>query len=265
MKKYLVIGNPIEHSLSPNLHNYWIKKNNIDAVYDKKSIQESDIKKIIDDLKNDNISGINVTVPFKQSVIPFMDRLTSLAKQSGSVNTIYKKDKKIIGDNTDIGGFEKALRHINYDVKEKKAFILGSGGVAPSIICALKKNGISEIALCNRTKEKAEMLKKKFPDLRVINWGESINCDIVINATSLGLKKNDEINLDYFKIGTNKLFYDVIYNPNKTKFLDSAQKLDNKIENGKYMFIYQAQLAFQIWHKIQPKIDDKIHEMLRND
>ena len=90
MKKYLVIGNPIEHSLSPKLHNYWIKKNNLDATYDKQQISESDIKGIIAEVKNGKINGINVTVPFKKSVIPFLDKLTPLAKESQSVNTIYK-------------------------------------------------------------------------------------------------------------------------------------------------------------------------------
>ena len=265
MKKYLVIGNPIDHSLSPQLHNYWIKQNNLDAVYDKKSINEDGLKEIINNLKNDNVSGINVTVPFKKTVIPFLDVLTPLAKETDSVNTIYKKENQIIGDNTDIIGFERSLKHINYSAKGKKAFILGAGGVVPSIICALKKIGISKITLSNRTSDKAKILKNKYADLNLINWGETINSDIIINATSLGLQENDEIKLDYSKIGVNKLFYDVIYNPRKTKFLVNAKKFGNKIENGKYMFIYQAQLAFEIWHNIKPKIDAKVLELLEND
>ena len=120
MKKYLVIGNPIEHSLSPKLHNYWIKKNNIDAVYDKKQLNKVDIDNIILEVRSGKIDGINVTVPFKQSVIPFLDELTPLAKEAQSVNTIFKENNKIIGHNTDIGGFELALKYINYDVKNKK-------------------------------------------------------------------------------------------------------------------------------------------------
>ena len=265
MKKYLVIGNPIEHSLSPKLHNYWIKQSNLDAVYDKKLINEGDIEGIINELKNDNISGINVTVPLKGLVIPFLNQLTSLAKETNSVNTIYKKENQIIGDNTDVDGFECALKHINYNVKGKKAFILGAGGVAPSIISALKKMGISDITLSNRTREKAETLKKKYSDLKIINWGETINSDITINATSLGLKEDDEIKLDYSKIGSSKLFYDVIYSPSKTKFLANAEKSNNRAENGKMMFAYQAQLAFKIWHNIKPKIDNAVIKLLDND
>ena len=259
MKKYLVIGNPIEHhSLSPKLHNHWIKQNNIDAVYEKKQLNESDIEAMIDEVKSEKINGINVTVPFKKSVIPFLDQLTLIAKEAQSVNTIFKKDNKIVGDNTDIVGFEYGLKHINYNVKNKKVFILGAGGVVPSIILALKKLGVFKISLSNRTKEKAVELKKIYKDLEVINWGECIDFDMIINATSLGLKNDDRIELDFGKIKSDKLFYDVIYNPSKTNFLLKGEELGNKIENGKMMFIYQAQLSFKIWHNILPKVDDKL-------
>ena len=258
MKKYLVIGNPIEHSLSPKLHNHWIKENNIDAVYDKKQLNESDIEAIVNEVKKGKIDGINVTVPFKKSVIPFVEQLTPLAKEAQSVNTIFKKDKKVVGDNTDVGGFERGIKHINYNVKNKKAFILGAGGVTPSIIIALKKLGAAKITLSNRTKEKAEDLKKIYSDLEIIDWGETFDFNMIINATSLGLKNNDEIKLNYADIGPNKLFYDIIYNPSKTKFLSKAKQFGNQTENGKMMFIYQAQLAFKIWHNLLPKVDDKL-------
>jgi len=258
MKKYLVIGNPIEHSLSPKLHNHWIKQNNIDAVYEKKQLNESDIEGMIDKVRSGKIDGINVTIPFKKSVIPFLDQLTLIAKEAQSVNTIFKKDNKIVGDNTDIAGFEYGLKHINYDVKNKKVFILGAGGVVPSIILALEKLGVFKISLSNRTKEKAEELKKIYKDLEVINWGQCTDFDMIINATSLGLKNDDQIELDFSKIKSDKLFYDVIYNPSKTNFLLKGEELGNKIENGKMMFIYQAQLSFKIWHNILPKIDDKL-------
>ena len=262
MKKYLVIGNPIEHSLSPKLHNYWIKKNNIDAVYDKKQLNKVDIDNIILEVKSGKIDGINVTVPFKQSVIPFLDELTPLAKEAQSVNTIFKENNKIIGHNTDIGGFELALKYINYDVKDKKIFILGAGGVVPSIILSLKKMGVSRIILSNRTKKKAEDLKKIYRDIEIVDWGKIIDFNIIINATSVGLKSGDEIKLDYIDIGPNKLFYDVIYNPKQTNFLSKAKKFGNQIENVKMMFIYQAHQAFAIWHKILPNIDEETIKLL---
>ena len=261
MKKYLVIGNPIEHSLSPKLHNHWIKENNIDAVYDKKQLNENDIEGIINEVKNEKIDGINVTVPFKKSAIPFLDQLTPLADQTQSVNTIFRKDNKVIGDNTDIGGFELGFKHINYDLKNKKVFILGAGGVVSSIILALKRLGAAKISLSNRTKKKAENLKKIYSDLEVIDWGQTPDFNMIINATSLGLKNDDQIKLDYADIGPNKLFYDVIYNPSQTNFLLKAKQFGNQIENGKMMFIYQAQLAFKIWHNILPKIDKKLLDL----
>jgi len=262
MKKYFVIGNPIEHSLSPKLHNYWLKENNIKGIYDKKKIKEEEIKNLIKDVKNDKIYGLNVTVPFKNLVLPFLDQLTPKAIMTQSVNTIFKEGDEVIGDNTDIGGFELSLKYFDYDIKNKKIFILGSGGVTSSIILALKRSGVSKIFLSNRTKEKAENLKKIYNDLEIIEWGKITDFDVIINTTSLGLKNDDEIKLDFSKLSSNKLFYDVIYNPGKTKFLEKGEKLGNKITNGKMMFIYQAQLSFEIWHNVLPKIDDKVIKLL---
>ena len=269
MKKYLVIGNPIEHSLSPKLHNYWIKQNNIDAVYNKQQLNENDIEGIIAEVKNGKIDGINVTVPFKKLVIPFLDKLTPLANETHSVNTIYKENENvadvIVGDNTDVGGFKQSLEYINYNVKNKKVFILGAGGVVPSILKALEKLEAAKVYISNRTKEKAKDLESYYKtslDLETLDWGQSPDFDMIINATSLGLKNDDEIKLNYDDIGPNKLFYDVIYNPSKTNFLLKGEKLGNQTTNGKMMFIYQAQLAFKTWHNVLPKIDNKVIKLL---
>ena len=262
MKKYLVIGNPIEHSLSPKLHNYWIKKKNINAVYDKKLVNEEDIESVISEIKNEKINGINVTLPFKKLVIPFMDELSSEAKESQSVNTIYLQNGKVIGHNTDISGFELGVKYSKYDVKNKIVFILGAGGVVSSIIIALKKMGAAKIIISNRTKNKSEDLKKIFKELEIIEWGNTPNFDMVINATSIGLKNEDGIKLDYNVVGLGKFFYDVIYNPRETIFLKRAKLFGNKTENGKMMFIYQAHQAFTIWHKLMAQINDKTIKLL---
>ena len=262
MKKYLVIGNPIEHSLSPRLHNYWIKKNNIEAVYDKKQINESDIKFVIEEIKNEKINGINVTVPFKKSVLKFIDELSPEANDSQSVNTIYSQNGKIIGHNTDISGFELGIKYSKYDVKNKIVFILGAGGVVSSIIIALKKMGAAKIIISNRTKTKAEDLKKFFNELEIIDWGKTPNFDMIINATSIGLKNEEGINLDYSSVGHNKFFYDLIYNPKETIFLKRAKLFGNKAENGKMMFIYQAHQSFTIWHKLMPDINEEVINLL---
>ncbi len=262
MKKFIVIGNPIKHSLSPTLHNYWIKKNNLNAVYNKKKLDISELKNLIKEVKERRIHGINVTVPFKNSIIPFLDELSEEAKKTQSVNTIYLKDKIVVGHNTDIEGFELAIKNINYDLNEKKVLLLGAGGVSSSIIVALKNMQVNKIFLSNRTQIKAENLKKIFNELELVEWGTLPDFDMIINATSIGLNSDDNIGIDYAKIGSNKFFYDIIYNPPETNFLKSAKKIGNKTENGKKMFVYQAQASFKIWNNLVPEIDNDVMELL---
>ena len=262
MKKYIVIGNPIEHSLSPKLHNYWIKENNINAVYDRKKIDHSELESIIFEVKEGKISGINVTVPFKKAAIPFLDELSTEANKTQSVNTIYLNNGKIIGHNTDVAGFELAIKYLKYNINNKRIFILGAGGVVPSIIFSLNKMQPSKIILSNRTRDKAENLKELFKNVEIINWGEMPDFDMMINATSLGLKEEDEIKLDISNVGNNKIFYDVIYNPIETNFLKKAKNLGHRVENGKMMFVYQAHQAFTLWHKVMPKIDSETIKLL---
>ena len=262
MKKYFVIGNPINHSLSPRLHNYWFKENNIKAIYDKKKVVEKDLQKIISEIKERKINGINVTVPLKKAVIPYLDKLSPEAEQTQSVNTIYMDQDNVVGHNTDIEGFEKAIEKINFKPLNKRILILGAGGVVPSLIYALKKMNVSKIIISNRTRLKAESLSNLFSDLEILDWGNLIDFDMIINATSLGLMKNDKFNIDFSKISKNKLFYDVIYNPTETNFLKIGKQFGNATENGKLMFIYQAIGAFNLWHKTRIEIDDQVIKLL---
>ena len=160
MKKFLVIGNPIDHSLSPKLHNYWIKQNNINAIYEKQKLEENDLENIISEVKLKKIHGINVTVPFKKSIIPFMDKLSIEAQKTQSVNTVYLENDKVIGHNTDINGFDMSVQKLNINLLNKKVLILGAGGVVSSIILALIKMKVSKIIVANRTKEKAKNLNE---------------------------------------------------------------------------------------------------------
>jgi len=262
MKKYLVIGDPIEHSLSPILHNYWIRKNNITAIYEKKKLSEEGLESLIYKIKEKKLHGINVTVPFKKSIIPYLDHLSYESESTQSVNTVYLKENKIIGHNTDIFGFENSFKNSNLDLTKKKVLILGAGGVVSSIIFALNKMKVSDIIVSNRTRKKAENLKDLFKKIKIVDWGEVPSFDIIINATSVGLKKNDEINLNLLNVGKNKFFYDVIYNPDETNFLKIGKKLGNRTKNGKLMFIYQALSAFNKWHGIEPQIDNDVIKLL---
>ena len=264
MKKYFVIGNPIKHSMSPKLHNYWFKKNKIEAIYDKKKVNQDNLQSVISEVKEKKIAGINVTVPFKKAVIPFLDQLSNEAQLTQSVNTIILKNNNLVGHNTDIIGFAKAIKNLNFNIEGKKIFILGAGGVVPSLIFALIKMKVSEINISNRTRQKAEDLKSHFKILNIIDWGNLPNFDVIINATSLGLN-NEVINLNFSEIGDNKLFYDVIYNPSETSFLKEGKKLGNLSVNGKLMFIHQALEAFKLWHGFEPKINDETLKLLEND
>ena len=277
MRKYLVIGNPIGHSLSPLIHNHWMKKYHlVDSVYEKRKIEEKDLKNIIEEIRKEEVVGVNVTVPFKKLIIPFLDKLDFSAEETQSVNTLFKVNNKIVGYNTDRAGFGDTIREIYprsndsiipLPLEGKYIFILGAGGVTSSIISALKSEGADNIILSNRTKEKANELKKQFPELEVLAWGKrpSIS-NIVINTTSVGLIKDEELKIDFSdydkNFHKNFLFYDLIYNPKETLFLKKARLRGNKTMNGKMMFLNQAKYAFNIWTNIMPEIDNDVIKLL---
>ncbi len=265
MKNYFIIGNPISHSLSPKIHNYWFKENNIQAKYDKLSPEVKELKKIIQKIKKEEIFGMNVTVPFKQKVIPFVESLSETAVKTNSVNTIFNKNGKIYGDNTDVYGFEKSITNKKINLEGKSVFIFGAGGVVPSIILSLMELKIGKIFVSNRTLENTKFIKKKFDTVEVIHWGKLEDCDLYINCTSVGLKENENLEFDFNILDQKKIFYDVIYNPLKTSFLQNAEKRGHEIINGRDMFLFQAQKAFYLWHNLTPKIDEKLINYLYDD
>ena len=269
MKNFLVIGNPIKHSLSPLVHNYWIGKAKKQAQYEKKQIEEKQLLQIIEGIRENKISGVNVTVPFKQKIIPFLDELTEIARSTNSVNILYKKNNKIIGDNTDVFGFKSSLQDQGTKTKMKSALLIGAGGVAPSIIFALKELNFEEIYLSNRTSHKLDTLKNKFgPILKEVPWEDlerkNISVDLIINATSLGLNDQDQIPFNFEIINKNTIFYDVIYNPEYTNFLKKAKGKGHICINGLMMFLYQAQLSYKIWFGAEPKIDEELINLIKN-
>ena len=268
IKKFGIIGNPIKHSLSPVLHNYWFKKYNIDANYSIIDLKdENNLPEIIDQIKNKEISGINVTLPYKQKIVSHVDTIVNDAEVTSSVNTIYLDNQgNIIGENTDVFGLQAAyLKEID-NASKKKALIIGAGGVSPSVILSLQKSGIQEISITNRTREKFIFLKNKFSSLKMIEWNklqeEIENFDIIINATSLGLKGNKDFDFNFEKIKSNLIYIDTIYNPLETKTLKYLKKMNIKVFNGLNMFIYQGQKAFYLWNKINPEIDETLIDLL---
>ena len=204
MNKYLVIGNPIDYSLSPLLHNYWFKKYRFfDSIYEKQKVDKEDLKKIVERIKREEIKGVNVTVPFKREILNYIDSAPHDAQFTKSVNTLVKENNKIVGYNTDQQGFEISLEENKWVSKNKKILIIGAGGVTPSILSSfIKVNGADKIYLSNRTREKAEELKKfwdvslgifqmKENTIEIIDWEKKCElCDLVINTTSISLTKD---------------------------------------------------------------------------
>ena len=278
MNKYLVIGNPIAHSLSPLLHNYWFKKYRfLDSIYEKLKVEKKDLKKIVEQIKNDEVKGVNVTVPFKKEIFNFIDTAPHEVQFTKSVNTLVKENDKVVGYNTDQQGFEISLEENDWDCKDKKILIIGAGGVTPSILSTLiKVNGAEKIYLSNRTRSKAEELKKfwdkalglyqmKKNTIEVIDWEKKSElCDLVINTTSVGLTKDEKLNFDFSDYNNKKdvLFYDLIYNPKETNFLKDARIRGNRTINGKMMFLWQAHLAFKMWTGVSPTIDEEVIKLL---
>ncbi len=287
MKKYLVVGNPIEHSLSPKIHNFWLKKHNIDAIYEKEKLDLSNLKKLVSRVRDGEIDGVNITTPFKNSIIQHLDKAIDYTPNMQdlppdtfwdsrglpfSVNTLFKKDKFVLGANTDTSGFLRSLNVLNIDVKNKSILILGAGGVVQSIIFILKIQGVKKIYLSNRTKSKAEDIRLAHINnnnksiIEIIEWESLLEdppeADIIINATNLGLKKDDAIPFNFEKYNK-KMFYDIVYNKKEnlpvvrdnfqgTLFLAGGMGKGNSVRNGAAMLILQAASAFSIWHGFDP-------------
>ena len=266
-KSFAIIGDPVAHSLSPVLHNYWFKKYKIEAEYSLLNVKEKDIESIAVRIRNGELSGLNVTLPYKQKIIPFIDKLINDAKSTNSVNTIFLDETNtLVGENTDVYGLQAAyLKEIN-EAKNKKALVIGAGGVSPSVIFALQKSRINNISIINRTHEKSLFLKKKFDFLNILNWSslmqEISNFDIIINATSLGLKNGEDFEFSFDDVKNNMIYIDTIYNPLETKTLKFLKENKIKTFNGLDMFIYQGQKSFYLWNKINPEIDDQLINLL---
>ena len=266
-KKFGIIGNPIKHSLSPVLHNYWFKKYGINASYSTMELKDNELPEVIKRIKDKDLNGVNVTLPYKQKIVPYLDVLVNEAEITSSVNTIYLDDNQtIVGENTDVFGLQAAYLKEVDNISKKKGLVIGAGGVSPSVILSLEKSGLRDISITNRTKEKCIFLKKKFKNLNIVDWNnlknEIMNYDIIINATSLGLTNGEDFNFDFNPVKNELIYIDTIYNPLETKTLRYLKRKDLKVFNGLDMFIYQGQKAFYLWNKVNPEIDQKLIELL---
>ena len=266
-KNFGIIGSPIKHSLSPVLHNYWFEKYKLNARYSIIEIEDSELPDVIKKIKNKDLDGLNVTLPFKQKIVPHIDVLINDAEATSSVNTIYLDEQgTVVGENTDVFGLQAAYLKEVDSISKKRALVIGAGGVSPSIILSLEKSGVKDISIINRTKEKCIFLKQKFKNLEIIEWNNLRNeiksFDIIINATSLGLLNGEDFDFDFDPVKKDLIYIDTIYNPLETKTLKFLKKNEIKVFNGLEMFIYQGQKAFYLWNKINPEIDNKLIELL---
>lgn len=270
MKKVAVIGFPIKHSLSPKLHSFWIKKYKIEAEYNALEISPDNFnRETLNKYINEGYIGFNITIPHKEKALQIVDEITSTAKAIGAVNTIYLKDNKLIGTNTDAYGFIENIKQNSesFAFANKTAILLGSGGAARSIIYGMIKENINKIILLNRTYDNALKMQKEFGEkIEVQEWKNrnslTEQADILINSTSLGMVGSRELEVDLIKLKKTALVTDIVYNPLITNLLKQAKNNGNPIVDGIGMLLYQAVDGFNYWFGKKPDVDNYLKEYI---
>ncbi len=270
--KTAVIGFPVDHSLSPFIHNHWIKVLGLNIKpYEKISVDPSTFEEQINNLKAEGYGGLNVTVPLKELAFNISDETSAVSKKLKSVNTLSLSSEKINGDNTDAVGFINSLdkKTIEENITNKKTLVLGAGGSARSVVHALNELG-GQVRLYNRTPEKAAILLN---DLSINSSPVGIeeiddyanSSSFIVNTTSLGQKAGEHNNiLSFENIEKETFIYDLIYNPKRSSFLEQAETKGLKFQNGLRMLIEQAASSFQIWHEIKVDASNELISLLES-
>lgn len=272
-KQLGIIGYPIEHTFSPNMHNFISETVHNNYAYSAYLVEPARLGEAIAGMRALNISGINVTAPHKVEVMKYLDEVTNAAKELGSVNTVVNRDGKLIGYNTDADGFCMSLIKEGVKIEGSKILIIGAGGVTRPTIIRLIDNGAKEITVLNRTKAKALALKEDILSTKGFEIKTDIGelkFDIVINTTSAGMEPQEDAlptnsiseidSLDF--IDENTAVADMIYNPDETRFLAEARKRGAKTINGLGMLIYQGIIAYELFTgaKLPSDMGDKIRK-----
>ncbi|MFD2133618.1 shikimate dehydrogenase [Pseudogracilibacillus auburnensis] len=260
-----LIGYPIKHSLSPWIHGEFLKRTNLQGTYSIVEIDpnvsfEEEMRK----LRSMNINGFNITVPYKEKIIDFLDDIDEQAKKIGAVNTVLCKSGKWIGYNTDGNGYVRSLRSSFRSLKEgkeKKILLLGAGGAAKGIFHALIQHGYQHVTVANRSIDKAILLIENHPQCKAITLKEAEQTtdqfDLIIQTSSVGMKPHvDQAIIHLTKLKEDAIVSDIIYQPLLTKLLKEAESLGASIHFGHTMLLYQAQYAFEIWTDKRPPMDD---------
>jgi shikimate dehydrogenase len=256
---YGIFGFPIGHSLSPLMHNTAFAHHQLDAVYLPFGVHPGQLESAVKAINALQMGGVNVTIPHKQAVIPWLDELSSEARLIGAVNTIHWRDGRLYGYNTDGIGFLRALEESGCDVGGRTVLLLGAGGAARAIAVQLCLARIQRLYVANRTPGRAEelaaFLKESFPatDINVTAMGESYlsahlpHIDIVVNATSVGMHPHDQLPLPVAELSSRHVVCDIVYRPLHTPLLRAAQRQGARIVDGLGMLLHQGAKAFEIW------------------
>ncbi|WP_102026957.1 shikimate dehydrogenase [Salirhabdus sp. Marseille-P4669] len=269
-----VIGYPAKHSLSPWIHEKFLAMSELDGVYRAYEIEEDFLSSFLRSLKAMNVDGFNVTVPYKEKIIPFLDKVDDSVKYVGAVNTVVNQNGQWIGYNTDGIGYIKSLQHeypsFFETIDNKKILIIGAGGAARGIYYALASYGFTYIDIANRTVSRAHTLIENKTDkvvtsLFTLEQGEELanQYDLIIQTTNMGMTPN----VNSRPISLNKLkdaviISDIVYNPMETKFLSSGRKLEAHIHYGHGMLLFQAAYAFQLWTGLHINPSNMLQELM---
>lgn len=266
VKRAGVIGWPIQHSLSPALHRYWLRQYGIEGIYEAIEINPRDIKDIWSIINPQECCGFNVTIPHKETIVAQLDRIDEASRSIGAVNTVTYKEGMWQGTNTDVYGFSQHLISSVSNLKKKRALVLGAGGAARAVIYALKKLGFAHITCSNRSEEKAQKLAHDF-HIHHAAWSNkdelATTSDLIVNATSLGMKGKEHLELNLNEASPHTVVYDIVYNPGETALLANARKHGMRTVDGLGMLIHQAVPAFAAWFGVTPEPDEKLEKHLR--
>jgi len=261
---YGVIGDPIRHSKSPIMMNRAFRECGINGIYTAFHIKGEQLGDFIAGVRAMGIRGVNVTIPHKLDVMPFLDEIDESARLIGAVNTIVNNDGHLVGYNTDGLGYVRSLKEeAEPNLSGKRILIIGAGGATRGIVYALTKEGVASVTIANRTLARAEELAEVFKgraDVRAIG-NEALqeacaNADIVINTTSVGMFPHvDETPIDASWLREDAIASDLIYNPLTTRFLEGASAKGCRIHGGLGMFIYQGAFAFEYWTGVSAPVE----------
>lgn len=265
-----VVGNPIRHSRSPRIHNFWIKQHNIESIYVPFDVDSRNINGFLRSLGTLGIKGLNVTTPHKEDAFAVADVVTDRARSIGAVNTLaVLDDGALYGDSTDGWGFLASLRAaVGWSSPGKKMLLLGAGGASSAIVQALAGDGVEQIFVANRTEERARVLAQRFGDIvEVRSWpcdrAVFESADLIVNATTLGMYHQGddgiwEQTLADVALDADTIVTDLIYAPLQTPFLKAAARRGARTVDGLGMLMHQARPGFELWHGVAPEVDARV-------